>query len=52
MYSQAGRVLDMNKTLDANGVPDEDPKLDRLSIPDDYYTPTLQLYFSDDLTVA
>jgi len=42
----------MTQTLEANGVPDEDGKFDDLSIPDDYYMPTLQLYFSDDLTVA
>ena len=42
----------MSKTLDANGLLDEDGKFDALSIPDNFYTPTLQLYFSDDLTEA
>lgn len=50
--AKASHVLDMTQTLEANGVPDEDGKFDDLSIPDDYYMPTLQLYFSDDLTVA
>lgn len=47
-----GRVLDMTKTLDENGIPDERGKFDSLSVADDYYIPTVHLYFSDDLTVA
>lgn len=50
--NEVGRVLDMSKTLDENGIPDERGKFDALSIDDDYYVPTVHLYFSDDLTVA
>ena len=46
------RVLDMKKTLDENGIPDETAAFDDLDIPDGYYVPTIHLYFSDDLTVA
>jgi hypothetical protein len=49
---QVGRVLDMSKTLHDNDIPDERGKFDNLSIDDDYYIPTVHLYFSDDLTVA
>lgn len=42
----------MHQTLKGNGIPDEDAEFDSLAIPDDYYMPTLQLYFSDDLTEA
>ncbi|KAG8461651.1 hypothetical protein KFE25_001269 [Diacronema lutheri] len=48
---QIGRVLDMGKTLDENGIPDERPTFDALSIDDEYYVPTVHLYFADDLTV-
>ena len=44
--------LDMKKTLAENDVPDESEEFERLSINDDYYTPTLHVYFNDDLTVA
>lgn len=50
--AKVGRVLDMHKTLDENDVPDETPTFDALSIDEDFYVPTLHLYFSDDLTVA
>lgn len=45
-------VLDMAKTLAANGVPDETPEFEKLSIDEDYYIPCLFIYFKDDLTVA
>lgn len=46
------RVLDMRKTLDENGVRDDTPEFDTLNIDEDFYTPVLHLYFSDDLTIA
>ena len=42
----------MKKTLAENDVPDESEEFERLSINDDYYTPTLHVYYNDDLTVA
>ena len=49
---QVGRVLRMNATLDENGIPDDMPNFDALDIDEDFYLPTIHLYFSDDLTVA
>jgi len=46
------RVLEMRKTLDENGIPDDMPDFDALDIDEDFYTPVLHLYFSDDLTIA
>eukprot|EP00640_Fibrocapsa_japonica_P003996 CAMPEP_0113940440 /NCGR_PEP_ID=MMETSP1339-20121228/6568_1 /TAXON_ID=94617 /ORGANISM="Fibrocapsa japonica" /LENGTH=225 /DNA_ID=CAMNT_0000944271 /DNA_START=56 /DNA_END=733 /DNA_ORIENTATION=+ /assembly_acc=CAM_ASM_000762 len=45
-------ALDMEKTLEENGVEDEDHEFEKLGIDQDYYIPTLHLYFNDDLTIA
>jgi len=42
--------LDMGKTLDDNGVPDESEKFVDLNMEYDCYIPSLHLYFNDDLT--
>ena len=47
-----GRVLDMRKTLEENGIADDMPSFDKLNIDEDFYIPVLHLYFSDDLTIA
>mmetsp|Transcript_22500 Transcript_22500/g.57632 ORF Transcript_22500/g.57632 Transcript_22500/m.57632 type:complete len:228 (-) Transcript_22500:48-731(-) len=44
--------LDMNLTLDENGVLDEVPEFESLDVPTDYYIPVLHVYWNDDLTVA
>lgn len=44
--------LDMDKTLEENGVPDEAEKFRGLGLDDDFYVPTLHIYFNDDLTYA
>jgi len=49
---QIGRELDMSQTLEENGIVDERPTFDDLRIDDEYYIPTVHLYFADDLTVA
>lgn len=46
------QVLDMDKTLEDNGVLDENDEFETLAIPDDYYIPVIHLYYKDDLTVA
>ena len=46
------RVLDMEKTLEENDVPDETENFYNLGLDDDFYVPTLHLYFDDDLTYA
>mmetsp|Transcript_38151 Transcript_38151/g.90139 ORF Transcript_38151/g.90139 Transcript_38151/m.90139 type:complete len:236 (-) Transcript_38151:101-808(-) len=45
-------VLDMQKTLEENGVKDESEEYEELGMDDDYYIPSLHLYFKDDLSVA
>mmetsp|Transcript_39741 Transcript_39741/g.118271 ORF Transcript_39741/g.118271 Transcript_39741/m.118271 type:complete len:226 (+) Transcript_39741:152-829(+) len=44
--------LDMNKTLEENGVPDEKAEFEDDHIPQDFYVPVLHVYWNDDLTVA
>lgn len=45
-------TLDMNKTLEDNQVLDESELFYELGMNDDYYIPTLHIYFNDDLTIA
>lgn len=44
-------ILDMGKTLDENGVGDEAETFDTLGMDEEYYVPTLHIYFNDDLSV-
>lgn len=44
------RPLDMEKTLQENGVADESEEFEELGISEDFYVPVLHLYFNDDLT--
>jgi len=46
------RILNMKKTLNENGIPDEDLQFDLLNMDADEHIPTIHLYFADDLTVA
>ena len=45
-------LLDMEKTLEENGVIDETENFYKLGLDDDFYVPVLHLYFNDDLTYA
>ena len=47
-----GVNLEMDKTLEQNGVIDEDEDFYKLSMNDDEFLPALHLYFNDDLTEA
>ena len=51
-WKRLGAVLDMSKTLEQNGIPDEREELTKLGIHHDDYVPALHLYFNDDLTIA
>lgn len=44
--------LDMNKTLEENGVQDETESFEDLHIATDTFVPVLHMYWNDDLTVA
>eukprot|EP01029_Cantina_marsupialis_P027603 TRINITY_DN773080_c0_g1_i1.p1 TRINITY_DN773080_c0_g1~~TRINITY_DN773080_c0_g1_i1.p1 ORF type:complete len:214 (-),score=36.83 TRINITY_DN773080_c0_g1_i1:142-783(-) len=39
--------LDMEKTLEENGIPDERDQYEELSLDDDFYIPVVHLYFQD-----
>ncbi|GFO30738.1 cytochrome b5 domain-containing protein 1 [Plakobranchus ocellatus] len=47
-----GKNLDMSKTLQENGIDDEDEEFYQLSMNDDTYLQPIHLYFNDDLTEA
>jgi len=44
--------LNLSATLEENNISDESEKFYRLGMNDDFYTPTLLVYFNDDLTYA
>jgi len=45
-------LIDTEKTLEENGVNDEDDEFEELGIRDDYYVPALHLMYNDDLTIG
>jgi hypothetical protein len=47
-----GENLDMEKTLESNGIPDQDEEFYKLRMNDDDFLYALHLYFNDDLTEA
>ncbi|XP_049779592.1 cytochrome b5 domain-containing protein 1 [Schistocerca cancellata] len=51
-YKFEGRVLDFNKTLHDNGIPDERDRYLSVGLDENYFIPALAMYFNDDLTVA
>ena len=42
--------IDMQKTLDQIGIPDENGLFESMGINEDQYMPTVHVYFNDDLT--
>lgn len=46
------RILDMSKTLEANGIADETESFESLGLNADYYIPAIHIYYNDDLTEA
>jgi len=47
-----GKNLDMQKTLEQNGVKDEDEEFYELNFNEEEWLPSIHLYFNDDLTEA
>jgi hypothetical protein len=45
-------VMDMDKTLEENGVKDEDAEFDNLQIESDLFIPCIHILFNDDLSIA
>jgi hypothetical protein len=52
LFDGVFKVLKMNETLSQNGVEDETDKFINLGMDEDFYIPTLHIYFNDDLTYA
>lgn len=50
-WKLSGRPLDMDLTLEENGIEDDSDEFKRLEIDDFTYIPTIHLYYNDDLTV-
>jgi hypothetical protein len=51
-WKRLGRCLDMNKTLEENGVKDESEEFAKLGMDPEEHIPALHIYFNDDLTVC
>ncbi|XP_039250818.2 cytochrome b5 domain-containing protein 1-like [Styela clava] len=51
-WKHDGVPLDMNKTLEENGISDQDGDFYDLSMDYEQWTPGIHLYFNDDLTEA
>ncbi|KAL9654684.1 hypothetical protein ABK040_006746 [Willaertia magna] len=51
-WKRLGEDLDMEKTLEENGIRDEDKEFEELGINDNFYRPALHLYYNDDLTIG
>jgi len=49
-WKYAGKNLDMEKTLEENGIKDDDEEFYRLGLNSDDFTRSIHLYFNDDLT--
>lgn len=47
-----GLPLDMKRTLEENGIVDQDEQFYELSMDYEEWTPGIHLYFNDDLTEA
>lgn len=48
-WKRLGHILDMEATLEENGVSDETDTMTELGLPDDYYVPALHLYYNDGI---
>jgi len=51
-WKRLGKILNMDKTIEENGMKDETTELIRLGMDPDDHIPVIHLYFSDDLTEA
>ncbi|KAK7909468.1 hypothetical protein WMY93_014152 [Mugilogobius chulae] len=51
-WTHGGVALDMSRTLEENGLHDDDLELDQLRLDRELFSPALLLHFNDDLTEA
>uniref|UniRef100_A0A452UQU6 Cytochrome b5 domain-containing protein 1 n=1 Tax=Ursus maritimus TaxID=29073 RepID=A0A452UQU6_URSMA len=49
-WKHEGKKLNMDYTLEENGIRDEDEEFDYLNMDGTLYTPAILLHFNDDLT--
>ena len=49
-WKRQGRPLDMELTLDENGIPDESAEFLKYNLDDEFYIPAIHIYYNDDLT--
>ncbi|OMJ65268.1 hypothetical protein SteCoe_38657 [Stentor coeruleus] len=49
-WKRLGRPLDMELTLDENGIPDESNEFLKFNLDDEFYIPAIHIYYNDDLT--
>lgn len=52
MWKRLGKLLDMTKTLEENGLKYENDIFNKLGWNEDEHLPVIHLYFADDLTIA
>lgn len=52
MWKRLGGLLDMNATLEGNGIADLQETFEAIGMDEEQWLPVIHLYFSDDLTVA
>eukprot|EP01136_Pigoraptor_vietnamica_P002180 Opistho-1_new@29777 len=50
-WKYMGKALDMQGTLEMNGIYDEGDEFSRLAMDEDEFLPAIHVYFNDDLTV-
>ncbi|XP_043226782.1 cytochrome b5 domain-containing protein 1-like [Amphibalanus amphitrite] len=50
VWKYGDRLLDMDKTLEQNGIPDQYQEFYKLDMDEDSYLPAIFLHYSDDLT--
>lgn len=49
VWKYNGQILDMEKTLDGNGIVDLTDTFEALFIPQDYHIPSILIYFTDEI---
>ena len=48
IWKRMGEELDMNKTLEENGISDESKDFSQLGLEESFYVPKIHVYYIDD----
>ncbi len=51
-WKRLGKKMDMEATLDGNGIVDETEEYYKLDLDEDFYIPIIHIFYDDDLTTA